>query len=197
MFVRQNKDRTRDATDREIGSTGGQGRMGARPAGRGTQLPKPWREYFRTGEVSDPSGNGVTLNRNLVTVLESGIAPEQLGSDPSASAMTSPIVSQLGDPRNPLHKVKAPTPTLWGSVTDLQPLVKMQNVLRCFIENQGMPEIAAWRPFSVQGFQARYQDLKTETPEAFQCGLPYVVPTHILSGSYHLLPARFLCLRRQ
>lgn len=131
--------------------------MGARPAGRGTQLPKPWREYL-TGEVSDPSGNGVTLNRNLVTVLESGIAPEQLGSDPSASATTSPIVSQLGDPRNPLHKVKAPTPTLWGSVTDLPPLVKMQNVLRCFIENQGMPETAAWRPFSVQGFQARYQD---------------------------------------
>lgn len=60
---------------------------GARPAGRGTLLP--WREHFRTGEVSDPSGNGVALNRNLVTVLESGIAPEQLGSNPSASAKTS------------------------------------------------------------------------------------------------------------
>lgn len=101
---------------------------GARPAGRETLLPKLWREHFRTGEVSDPSGNGVALNRNLVTVLESGIAPEQLGSNPSASATTSPIVSQLGNPRNPPHKVKTPTPTLWGSVTDLQPLVKIQNV---------------------------------------------------------------------
>lgn len=130
MLVRQNKNKTTNATDREWG----QGRMGvetdegARPAGKGTLLPKPWREHFRTGEVSDPSGNGVALNRNLVTVLESGIAPEQLGFNPSTSATTSPIVSQLGNPRNPLRKVKAPTPTLWGSVRDLQPLVKIQTI---------------------------------------------------------------------
>lgn len=130
---------------------------GARPAGRGTQLPKPWREYLRTGEVSNPSGNGVALNRNFVTVLESGIPPEQLGSDPSASAMTSPIVSQLGNPRNPLDKVKAPTPPFGGLLQTGSLWLKCKTFLRCFIENQGMPETATRRLSSVQGFQASYQ----------------------------------------